>query len=464
MRFNIKITLFTFITIIFSLAIAGFIIINSTFIEELHINIDNALNNNKFTSSVYYSIESSSDNKISNFNNKFLKNLQNIDSSGQTIIGKKSDLKLEENNTFIDKLQVGEQGYQIITHNDEYYIQVITRLNFDENDIYVETLNNISNIYNLRYKIYHIYCIVLIIVAFISSFITFVFSKYITKPIKRLRKTEEIIASGNFSKRLPTNIKSMQSPEFVSLAKDFNKMADKIESYINDLEDYNKRQDEFISKFTHELKTPLTSIIGYSDLLRTSDLEPKERHEYANYIYKEGKRLENLSFNLLQLIVLKNDKFNLEKISTKKLFYELEKSVYVLLNKYNVSLIIDAKDGYINVEPILIKSLLYNLIDNSCKASKENSKIEITGFNYNGRYQISVKDYGRGIPKDNIKNVTEAFYMVDKSRSRKQGGAGIGLSLCNEIAKIHGSKLIISSELDVGTKISFSVEVAKNEE
>ena len=170
----------------------------------------------------------------------------------------------------------------------------------------------------------------------------------------------------------------MKSPELVALATDFNNMTNRVEDYIKELEDYNERQENFISRFTHELKTPLTSIIGYADILRTYDIEPKKRYELANYIFKEGKRLEDLSFHLLNLIILKQDKFPFKTYNSKQLFRELTQTLAILLKKYSINLEFNIEEVNIFIEPVLLKSLLYNLVDNACKASEENNKIIIS--------------------------------------------------------------------------------------
>lgn len=191
-------------------------------------------------------------------------------------------------------------------------------------------------------------------------------------------------------------------------------------------------------------------------------MEPKKRHEMANYIYKEGKRLEELSFHLLKLILLKNDDFELIEYNSKKLFRELERSTVFLTNKYEVEVKYEIDDAILYIEPILIKSLLYNLVDNACKATVDDKTILIKGKNKGNKYKICVVDHGKGIDKENLSKVTDPFFMEDKSRARSLGGAGLGLSLCKEIAAIHESELDIKSKVGSGTSISFKVGL-KNE-
>lgn len=115
----------------------------------------------------------------------------------------------------------------------------------------------------------------------------------------------------------------------------------------------------------------------------------------------------------------------------------------------------------INVEVNLIKTVLLNLIDNACKASEKPFVVEVTGEKVERGYCFKVKDYGIGIDEKEIQRITEAFYMVDKSRARSMNGAGLGLSLCSEILKLHGSTLEIKSELGKGSEFFFVIPEEK---
>lgn len=463
MKFSFKIFIISFFLVISLLGIGGFLIINSNFNNELLIKKDSTINSNKMLTMIYYSISLNDMNEHEyefNMTDYILKQFQNISNNGEVFIGEKSNLKFVDNNSFVDELNYSEQGSQILKNDEQYFFQVITKLNINDREAYLENLVNITDIYEIRNQNYKLYCLFLIIGSLISSSIIAFFSIYITNPLKKLQQTTNQIAKGNLDMRNDNSLKIMKSPELVALATDFNHMTDKIENYIKKLEDYNERQEDFISRFTHELKTPLTSIIGYADILRTYDIEPKKRYELANYIFKEGKRLEDLSFHLLNLIILKQDEFPFKEYNSKQLFRELTQTLAILLKKYNIKLELEIEEVNIFIEPVLLKSLLYNLVDNACKASEENNKIIISGIKQDNLYTISVQDFGKGIDEEHLKKVTEPFYMVDKSRARKQGGAGLGLALCKEIAALHKSELLITSKLGVGTKISFQVEVA----
>ena len=166
----------------------------------------------------------------------------------------------------------------------------------------------------------------------ISSLVLVIFSKFLTRPLVRLSDAAKEIAGGNFSKR----VEMSSTGEVRELSKSFNTMAENIESYTDKLKKAAQDRDDFVANFTHELKTPLTSVIGYADMLRTYELDADKRRECADYIYREGKRLEKLSANLLEIIVMENSDIKCVDINTEHLIKELRGSVAFLLKKYGV--------------------------------------------------------------------------------------------------------------------------------
>ncbi len=164
-------------------------------------------------------------------------------------------------------------------------------------------------------------------------------------------------------------------------------------------------------------------------------------------------RLEALALKLMDLTVLNHKDFVLQEMRADVLLYELAKDEQYLVKEKNVLLNCEAQQAYIKVEYDLFKSLILNLVDNAIKAGA--TQIQLKGYiDTDMCYMIQVGDNGCGIPKNEIKRITEAFYMVDKSRSRKLHGAGIGLSLAEKIAEIHGSSLTFESDGNSGTKVS----------
>ena len=283
----------------------------------------------------------------------------------------------------------------------------------------------------------------------IGSVLIFGLSLFLTRSVKTLTGATQKIADGNYSER----VTDTGSDEVGQLARNFNRMAAAVEEKVQELSEIARQKEDFVANFAHELKTPLTSIIGFANRIYQKDLSREEQKQAAWYIWNEGMRLEALSHKLMDLTVLNHKDFELREMQADILLKELAKEEIEILKEKNVRLSCEAKAAYIDVEYDLFQSLLLNLIDNSIKAGADNLQLRgyVDGENF---YVIQLEDNGSGIPENEIKRIKEAFYMVDKSRSRKLHGAGIGLSLAEKIAEIHGSSLSFESDGKSGTKVS----------
>jgi len=281
----------------------------------------------------------------------------------------------------------------------------------------------------------------------LSMVMILILSAFITRPIKKMNKAAAQIAQGRYNQRLHIS----RGDEIGELSNSFNQMADAIEEKIHELLENARQKEDFVANFAHELKTPLTSVIGYADMIYQKTLPPNQAKDAALYILNEGLRLESLSLKLMDLIVLNRQDFILEEMSAGELFQDISGSLKPMLDDNGVKLNLKIQPAYINVEYDLFKTLMFNLIDNAVKAGC--TVIEINGKQRKNTYSISVIDNGRGMPEPELTRITEAFYTVDKSRSRRQHGAGIGLALVSKIAEIHGSALTFNSAENVGTAV-----------
>ena len=241
--------------------------------------------------------------------------------------------------------------------------------------------------------------------------------------------------------------------EVAVLSADFNQMADSLQEKMQELEEHAKSQEAFTAAFAHELKTPLTSIIGYAELIRSMALSKEEEMTAADYIYSQGKRLESLSYKLLDLFVLQQGQKPESPVKMEKVGEETKEIMAPVLAKKQQRLTLWMEPFTLTGEKDLLISLLCNLIDNARKASGEGKKITVRGTKEEDGYQLTVADEGKGIPTEEIHKIFAPFYMVDKSRSRKEGGAGLGMSLCAEILRLHGAQWKIESKEGQGTCI-----------
>ena len=273
-------------------------------------------------------------------------------------------------------------------------------------------------------------------------------TKMITASVKKVGKAAKRIAGGEYSERIWTK----GSDEISELASDFNLMAEQVEKKIAELSDAARQKEDFTANFAHELKTPLTSVIGYADMLYQRDLPREEVRDAAEYILNEGMRLEALSQKLMDLFVLDKQDFFLESVSVREMFENLEKGIEPVCRKKETVLHLELEEGRIKADFDLFKTMVLNLADNAVKA--ESKDLWIIGKYSKDAYQFIVKDNGKGIPPEELGRITEAFYMVDKSRSRKQHGAGLGMALVSKIVEIHGGKMKIVSDGKTGTTVS----------
>ena len=277
-------------------------------------------------------------------------------------------------------------------------------------------------------------------------------SYVLTKPVRVLSSATREFALGNYEKRAAIRGRD----EIGALAEDFNHMADALQGHMHQLEEQARQREDFVASFAHELKTPLTSIIGYADMLRSQDMEGERRFHSANYIFTEGRRLERLSFKLLELMVLNRQEFERYSVQAEDIFLHLEDAAgAAIYEKYGVTLSLSFAQACILAEPDLLDTMLINLVENAAKASESGQSVRLTGALAQDGYRVTVRDNGRGIPREELSRITEAFYTVEKSRARRQNGAGLGLALCATIAKLHGTAMIFTSESGRGTEVSF---------
>jgi signal transduction histidine kinase len=239
-------------------------------------------------------------------------------------------------------------------------------------------------------------------------------------------------------------------------------MAESIEQKVSTLEGYAKQQKDFVANFSHELKTPMTSIIGYADMLRSAELDEEDAFMASNFIFSEGKRLEALSLKLMDLVVLDKNEFELTRGYARRVLGHVIAVVTPMLEQHGLTLQTSIEQYQILYEKDLLLTLITNLIDNARKASEPGKVIELTGRKQDSRYRITVRDHGIGIPEEELNRITEAFFMVDKSRARAQHGAGLGLAIGNKIAQLHGSELHFESKVGEGTSVWFDLPLPKD--
>lgn len=285
--------------------------------------------------------------------------------------------------------------------------------------------------------------------------------KLLLFPLQKINAGTRAIAQGEYEKRIPEKGRD----ELSELACNMNRMAEAVEKNVKALEDVAENRKQFIDNLSHEMKTPLTSILGFSDLLQIKKEVPDEKRiEYAGIIKEEAARMRTLSGKLMELITVGEANVEWKLENMRQLFEEVGNSLQVVVHNQKMQLSCEAEEGSLLVDKELFKSLLYNLVDNAIKASGEGGRIQVQGRFEEQEFVVLVKDEGIGIPKEDLSKITEAFYMVDKARSRKKGGAGLGLALCKEIVVLHRGTIQFESQLNCGTTVTIRMKGGREDD
>ncbi|MDC7286932.1 HAMP domain-containing histidine kinase [Blautia schinkii] len=277
--------------------------------------------------------------------------------------------------------------------------------------------------------------------------------RYALRPLQELGQKARCMAEGDYTLRAEVK----QHDEVGMLAEEFNHMAEAVEYRTEKLEETARLRELYAANLAHEIKSPMTSIIGYTDMAMMLQPEPEQLHEMLNYINKEGKRLDALSGVLLQWTKL-NQKREIagRHFSVERMLDHLRQIVELLLQEEGQRLIIENELNQMWGDENLIITLLRNLIANGARASDKNGQVYlyIKENPGTGRALMVVEDKGIGMEPEVLERIREPFYMIDKARSREHQGAGLGLALCEAIVQAHGGSMEIRSEAGVGTTVT----------
>ena len=410
--------------------------------------------------------------------------------------------------TTVDLLSVPDFSSVIEETDNKSWLYIVSTISLGDQPYKLVTSFDISSTYELFRMDYDQIRFIGIISALIVSGILLLMVRGLLNPLRNLSSTTSLIANGDLDKRATIR----GHDEVADVARSLNTMADSIERNVTALEELAESRRVFISNLAHEMKTPLTSILGFADILRVKrTVSDEDRLEYASVIVSETKRLQELSSKLMELLFVGNLQITPERVEVHDFASELTTILKPIVNSHSIELKTELPNDviFILADKELMKSFVFNLVDNSIKASSTGDTIRLiievvkvsareAGMREEARIRayaneqvdaevdteveegaeaeagagadkhadtevfksksefvkITVVDEGIGIPADEIPLIVEPFYMLDKARTRKHGGAGLGLALCSEIARAHNSQLSIKSIQGRGTAAS----------
>lgn len=377
--------------------------------------------------------------------------------NGVAFFGRNRRLIYQSENAGL-KDEIVEQLLKKVAETEESYMQtqgeqlyIVSKETLETNPYYFLTVIDLSDVLSMHRDMLKSVRIISMVCAVVIAAVLLVVVKLLLLPLQKINEGTRAIAQGEYTRRVPEKGKD----EISELAHNMKRMAQSVEKNIKALEAVAEDRKQFIDNLSHEMKTPLTSILGFSDLLQIKgDLTEEQRMEYVGIIKDEASRLRTLSGKLMELITVGEASVEWQEEAVQQVFSEIAVSMGVIARSHGMQLSYQCEKGKLWIDKGLIKSLVYNLTDNAIKASKEGDTISIRGWFEKEEFCFAVTDQGMGIPKEEIEKITQAFYMVDKVRSRASGGAGLGLALCVEIAALHHGNLEIESQLEQGTTVT----------
>lgn len=454
MKFRQKVLICNIIFVAIAFAVSGYLLIRYNYRMSIERSFNSALEENQLLRAT---IEADITNRILREDYESLadidqlrKSIENKLQGTQTEVQLIKQENLAEDSPYyamVSDLESGQKNYMVLETEEGYVLVCASTLGIEKTKVYIINTKNITDVYESMNMQIRYFRIIMIVAVVVCSVIMYFISLYLTRSIKSLTRVTRKMAAGNYGIR--SRVESRD--EIGELSHYFNKMADSVEQHVAELQEENRRREDFVANFTHEIKTPLTAVIGYSDMLRSKRMSEENMQIAADYIFSEGKRLESMSMKLFDLILLDKTEITKKRIFIPDLMESVSRSAGPLAQKRGVNLISKPCDTWIMGDKDLLKTVFINMLDNAAKASAEGGSIVFRARHKSGVVLMEVEDRGIGIPKAEVERITEAFYMVDKSRSRKSGGAGLGLALASKIVELHGGKLKIVSEVNVGT-------------
>ncbi|MCI9455562.1 MAG: HAMP domain-containing histidine kinase [Oscillospiraceae bacterium] len=275
------------------------------------------------------------------------------------------------------------------------------------------------------------------------------------RPMERVAVAAQSIAAGNFGERLPVAGRD----ELTELSRSFNQMAEEIQRQMASLQESARQKQQLIDNLSHEMRTPLTTIYGYAEYLQKAAISPEDRQSALGYILSECRRMQNMAGQLLELASLRGGDLEREPADAAALFDAVSGSARYKAIEKQVSVVFQRELETLTGDLEVLRLLLDNLIDNAIKAcAPGEGRVLVRAFRDNGKDVLLVQDNGKGMTAEQLAHIREPFYRADKARSRRDGGAGLGLALCEQIVQAYQAEMSFSSQPGEGTTVRVAFE------
>ena len=346
----------------------------------------------------------------------------------------------------------GNRSATIRKSDNKTYVIVSGRLPDDYNSYILVYLYDMTDAISSWCRLKNILFIAGFVLSLLFALGLLLILNRIFQPLNQISQTSREIANGAYGTRLPVS----GHDELSKMAQNFNHMASEIQRQISELKDAADKKQQFVDNFAHEIRTPLTAIYGYAEYMQKAALSEDDRLFALQYIMSESRRLQMIGSQLLELANLQNNPVIFEELKVSGLFDSISQTLSANLEGKAIQLVFYSKIDTIYGEASLLESLLINLINNAIKACGESGHIIVCATEESGVKIITVQDDGKGMTPEVLSQITEPFYRGEKSRSRNDGGAGLGLAICKQITSSHHAELSFTSQPGKGTKVKIT--------
>lgn len=346
-------------------------------------------------------------------------------------------------------LQMGIQAIDIYNDGEYPVLRILELLEAPFENYQLQYFKRLTDFYDLWQTLKLVFAVISFCCSLVLAIVLYQLLFEMTVPLQRLGRSVRIMRkSGSWQP-----VEAEGKDDIAELTHSFNKMGAEIEAYIEQLRKESQTKQQLVDDLAHEMRTPLTAIYGYAEYLQKAPYTEEEKLDALEYIMSESKRLSNMGQELLTLAVYREDEINTELIHAQELAKNVSAMLANTLHEKRLRLVVRVKTDILEGDKNMLICLLRNLIENAARASENGSRIWLTIDKEGDKVRFRVRDEGIGMETHELEHIRDAFYRVDKARSRSNGGAGIGLHLCDLIVRKHNGTIEFESEPGKGTTV-----------
>lgn len=360
-------------------------------------------------------------------------------------------------------LQMGQQDISIYDTGEYPEIRVLELLEAPYENYQLFYFKPLDDFYNLWQSLKLVFGIISLCCSGVLAVALYLLLYEMTVPLQRLTQSVKQMQKGE-----PWQAVEVEGHDDIAdLTRSFNEMGEEIECQMEQLQRESKTKQQLVDDLAHEMRTPLTAIYGYAEYLQKAPYTEEEKLDALDYIMSESKRLSHMGQELLTMAIYREDEINAEMIDGGSLGKDISNLLENTLREKRLRLKKSIAPICFEGDRAMIVCLVRNLIENAARASDSGARIWLTIDKLDEKtVYLRVKDEGIGMEEQVLERITDAFYRVDKARSRSNGGAGIGLNLCDLIVKKHSGTMQFESAPKQGTTVTvlLPLRIERNEE